>query len=401
MPYYRRNLIVLSITIFLAALSWNQVMPFLSLFLEDLGVKGSNLKWWIGVVFAAQSAASIIAQPFWGKLGDTYGRKPMIIRAGLFLTAIYFTMGFCQTPWQLTIIRFLNGALTGFIPGSFALIATNTPEELAPRSVATAQSASAVGLIVGPALGGLLAANFGYRGSMMVSGMAVFVSTILVWFLVTEPNKVAPAEKTSLTQDFMISLRSPLQVSVLFAVMLAWVFGAAINPYMAPYLRELSHGLLSEKSLKFAIGIIFALPAVSFLLSAHYWTRLGERWGYDRTIRLGLLGGGIGALILATAHDLWTFGVIYFFVGLILSAISPSIAAITCTKIDESFRGRAYGIQNSAGTIGGMTAPLVASYIAAVAGLTSIFVFVGILFVAGAFVFHLLVKRWNTKPDAA
>ena len=397
MPYYRRNLIVLSITIFLAALSWNQVMPFLSLFLEDLGVKGSNLKWWIGVVFAAQSAASIIAQPFWGKLGDTYGRKPMIIRAGIFLTAIYFAMAFCQTPWQLAVIRFLNGALTGFIPGSFALIATNTPEEVAPRSVATAQSASAVGLIIGPALGGLLAANFGYRGSMVASGIAVLLSTILVWLLVQEPNKVAPAEKTSLLQDFMISLRCPIQASVLFAVMLAWVFGAAINPYMAPHLREISHGMLDAKSFNVAVGIIFALPALSFLLSAHFWTRLGERWGYERSIRIGLLGGGIGALILSTAHGLWVFGVLYFLVGLILAAISPSIAAITCTRIDEGFRGRAYGIQNSAGTIGGLIAPLTASYIAATLGIHYIFIFTGVLFVLGSFVFQLLVKRWNVK----
>lgn len=397
MPYYRRNLIVLSATIFLAALSWNQIMPFLPFFLEEMGIKGDNREWWIGIVFAAQAAASIIAQPFWGKLGDTYGRKPMIIRAGFFLSCIYLAMSFCQTPWQLLIIRFLNGALTGFIPGSFALIATNTPEELAPRSVATAQTASAVGQIAGPALGGLLAANFGYRGSMIVSGVAVLVSTITVWILVEEPNKVAPLEKTSLIEDFKISLRSPVQVSILFAVMLSWIFGQSINPYLAPYLRELSGGSLSVRDLNVSVGVIVAMPAVAFILAAHYWSRLGERLGYDRTILFGLVGGGIGTFILAVAPNLWIFGVLYFIVGLVLAAIAPSIAAITCTKVDESFRGRAYGIQNSAGTIGGMTAPIIAGYIATTAGYTSIFIFVGTIFVSGAFIFQTLVKRWNTK----
>src|SRR4030042_4794028 len=100
MLYYRRNVRVLSFTVFLAALSWYKVMPSLPLFLKQMGVSKALLPYWVGVAFAVHAAASMLAQPFWGKLGDTHGRKPMIIRAGFCLAAVYFGMSICTTPLQ-------------------------------------------------------------------------------------------------------------------------------------------------------------------------------------------------------------------------------------------------------------------------------------------------------------
>lgn len=387
MPYYQRNIIVLSATIFLAALSWNQIIPFLPLLLKQMGVT-DNLLQWSGIVFAAQAVASILAQPFWGKMGDSYGRKRMVLRAGFCLTAIYFGMSYCSTPLQLAIFRFLNGALTGFIPGSMILIATNTPQEHAPRAVATAQSASAAGLIIGPALGGLLATMVGYQGSMRVSGAAVLVSTLLVWWLVQEPTKSAPAEKTSLLQDFAVSVRSPVMTSIMFVALLQGIFGAAITPVLTIHL-----GTLNPHAPDWLSGLVFSLPAAAFLVSARPWSRFGERRGFDRAILLGMLGGAAGACCLAAANNVWVFAVVYFGASVWLAAISPSAAATICTAVEDTFRGRAYGMQSSAAMVGSLVGPLVATNIGAALGIRSIFVFLGAAMLAGAYGFHLLSGR--------
>jgi len=392
MPYYRRNLFILSATIFLASLSWNQIVPFLPKFLKELGVGDEALVQWSAIIFACQSLGSITTQPFWGKLGDMHGRKPMILRAGFCLAGVYFAMSFCHNPWQLAACRVLNGALTGFIPGSFALIATNTPQDEAPKSLATAQAASSVGLIVGPVAGTFLADAFGYRGSMQVAGTAVLISTLVVLWLVQEPNKTRPSEKTSLLQDFAISLKSPVQLSVMFAVMLAWVFGAAISPYLVLHLDALAKGLPSP-----VVGIVISLPAIAFVLVAHGWTRLGESKGYERGIVVGLVGGGLGVLSLALAHSIYAFAALYFVTGIWLAALSPSTAAITCTRVEESFRGRAYAIQQAAGTLGALLTPLVAAPIAKHFGIPAVFVFVSAIFLAGAVVFRALVGRWRNE----
>jgi DHA1 family multidrug resistance protein-like MFS transporter len=387
MPYYRKNLLILSTTIFLTAVSWNQVMPFLPLFMKDMGLK-HNLLGWVGIVFALQSAASIIAQPFWGKMGDKYGRKPMAIRAGLCLAGIYFAMSFCQTPLQLAVLRFLNGALTGFIPMSMALIATNTPQKHAARSIATAQTASAAGLIVGPAIGGLLAGLVGYRGSMQVSGAAVFISTLLVLWLVQERSRDEIVEPTSLFQDFSIALRSKVLSSVMLTVMLYGLFVAAISPILALHLSNMN----GRETTVWLTGIVFSLPPIALVLTAHSWTRFGERMGYDRGIQIGLVGAGLCGLALALVHNLWLFSGIFFVAGIFLASLNPSTGALICTRVEAGFRGRAYGMQSSAAMLGSLVAPLAATRIGMVFGLSSVFAFVGISALAGSLAFFLLVN---------
>lgn len=402
MPYYRRNVYILSVTVFLASLSWQQVMPFLSDFLKELGA-GKQLFLWTGIVFAVQSLAAIIMQPLWGKMGDTHGRKPMIIRAGLCLAGVYFGMSLCHSPIQLAVCRFLNGALTGFIPGSFALIATNTPEEEAPKSMATVQAASNVGLIIGPVIGTVLASLLSYRGSMVVSGVAVMISTGVVWWLVQEPNKVVLVEKTSLIQDFGIAFRSRVQLALLFVVALTWAYGAAIAPYLIRHLRSLGgdvpHVLrvvLSHLHMDLP-AVVFALPALAFVVSARAWTQVGSKRGYNWTMLIGLAGGGIGAIALFGVHDIWLFGAIYFITGVCTATLGPSVAAVTCTKVDEAFRGRAYGIQQSVGTLGSLISPLIAGFVGKQWGTPAIFLFVGTLFLGGSVVFRGLTRHWQTE----
>lgn len=393
MPYYRRNIYILSVTVFLASLSWQQIVPFLPKFLREIGAGGSHFKLWVGLIFASQSLAAIVMQPLWGKLGDNYGRKPMIIRAGLCLAGVYYGMSLCRAPWQLVLCRFLNGALTGFIPGSFALVGTNTPEQEAPRYVAILESTSNAGLIIGPAVGAFLARLAGYRCSMAVSGTAVLLSTVLVWRLVEEPNKVGPIAKTSLVEDFRIALRMPVLSSLMFVMMLAWMFGNSINPFLVLHLETLQ-GWCPW----WLPAVTYSLPGVAFVLSAYRWSVIGEGWGYHRNILIGLVGGGIGALALFTVHNVWVFAVVYFLMGICLATLSPAIGAITCTKVPEKFRGRAYGIQQSAGTLGSLSAALIASQIASLFGYRGIFFFVGLLFLFGAFTFRGMVRLWPKSP---
>lgn len=393
MPYYRRNLLILCTTIFLTSVSWNQVIPFLPLFVKEMGVKG-NLLSWVGIIFTLQSAASIIAQPFWGKLGDKFGRKPMAIRAGICLAGIYFGMSLCQTPLQLAILRFLNGALTGFIPMSMALIATNTPEDKAPRSLATAQTASAAGLIIGPAIGGLLAGIAGYRGSMIVSGSAVLISTILVAILVHEKNRPQIEDTTSLAQDFAIAVRSKVLSSVMLTVIVYGIYVASVNPILALHLSS-----MDGHAPVWLTGLVFSLFPAAMVLTAHMWTRLGEKRGFDKNIRIGLTGGAIAALVLGFVHNVWVFSGVFFVAGLFMAAINPATASIICTRVPADFRGRAYGIQSSASMMGTVVAPMAATRIGDAFSLPAVFIFVGIVALLGSLAFPLLSKSWDSDSQ--
>ncbi len=373
MTYYQRNLLFLSFTIFLAAFSWEQIAPFLPLFLKELGVT-ADLPFWSGLLFTLQFSASSLMGPFWGKMADKYGRKPMVMRAGICLSLVYFGMSFCQNYSQLVFLRIMNGVLTGFIPGSIALIATNTPKTESGRYVSIAYTLQSAGTILGPALGGLLAAIAGYRGSMLLSGALVLIAFLMVTFLVEEREKPQITAKTSIWQDCQSVFKMPVMVTVMSVEFINAMVMSSLLPILALYIHQIApnvNGVLS--------GFTYSLPGLALFLTAYIWSRIGEKISYQRTILIGLTGMGLIAVVLGITANIWLFAALYFIYGVFVAAISPSSAALVATKVNSDFRGRAYAMQQTSRTLGLFFAPVISGLIGNYFGLNWIFICFGAL----------------------
>ena len=83
---------------------------------------------------------SLFFSPLWGRIGDHYGRKKILISSGFGLASSLFLMGFVTDVWQLFTLRLFTGVFTGFIATSQAYIATQTPKEIAGRVLGTLQT---------------------------------------------------------------------------------------------------------------------------------------------------------------------------------------------------------------------------------------------------------------------
>jgi MFS transporter, DHA1 family, multidrug resistance protein len=66
---------------FLENFFWGQLTAFTPIFLRDLGVSGTGIAYWTGLITAVASAAGLPFLPFWGALADRYSRKPIIVRS--------------------------------------------------------------------------------------------------------------------------------------------------------------------------------------------------------------------------------------------------------------------------------------------------------------------------------
>lgn len=397
MPYYRRNLYVLWLTTFLAAASWTQVVPFLPLYLSQLGVT-DNLSQWSGAIFSLQFVAGVLMAPFWGRIADRRGRKLMTLRAGFCLSAIYILTGLATRPWHVAVLRFLNGALTGFIPGSMALVATNTPKELSARYVASLQTASAAGSIVGPVIGGALAEIFGIRGALFVSGCVVLFATLLVLFLVQEPNKVAPGTRTTLVQDIRTALQMPAMLTVMGITFLAMLATIAVQPILAIYVGELSASPSTTVS-----GIIFSIPGLAFVVAAGRWVRVGERFGHRTAVQWAIAGSALFGVALSFVHTLFGFAVLFFGQGLFLAGLRPAASAIISTEVESSFQGRAFGMQSSANMLAGMFGPLISGWVSGAWGTSSVFWVIGLLLIVGGVLLRFLERAagaWVARDTA-
>ena len=88
--YWKQNLKVAWLGNFLTGTSFTLVMPFISVFVEELGVGPGLVEYYAGLAVSTNALAAALMAPIWGSLADRYGRKPMMVRAAF---AMIFTMG--------------------------------------------------------------------------------------------------------------------------------------------------------------------------------------------------------------------------------------------------------------------------------------------------------------------
>lgn len=404
----KRNLFVLWIGCFLCACSFSLVMPFLPRFISSLGVQ-DNLYIWSGLTYAITFVASAIMSPIWGNLADRYGRRPMIIRSGISIGAIYLLMSLVTSPYQLFGLRMLNGALSGFIPSSIALLATNTPEDRVGRALALLQTGTAAGTILGPMLGGTLAEFIGIRPTMRVAWILIWVATLLVIVGVKEKVLGAGKTRTSPLQD----LKTAISHKTLFALMISAMLINASIQSLEPILTEFVPTLHQEAVLErfthlvfgradahsFIAGFIFSLPAIATVVTAAYWAKVGERLGFAKLLAGGLALAGLMVIPQSLVRTAGTLILLRFIYGCMTAAVQPAVNATLATVVHPSFRGRAYGINTSAMFIGSVLGPTLGGMVADNVGPRYVFVFTGVLMLgASAWVYSTLANRNPNEP---
>ena len=179
---WQRNLKIAWIGTFFTGASFSIVMPFMALYIEELGVKGDMVEWYTGLSVAISALASALVSPIWGRLADRYGRKPMMIRASMVMT---FTMGglaLVPNVFWLLFLRTLNGLFAGYVPNATALIASQVPPNRSGYALGTLSTGLTAGVLIGPLLGGVLSETFGMRGTFLLVGLILFICSLLTIF---------------------------------------------------------------------------------------------------------------------------------------------------------------------------------------------------------------------------
>ncbi|MGR5904013.1 MFS transporter [Bacillus cereus] len=121
----------------------------------------------------------------------------MLIRASLGMAIIMTLMGFVTDVYQLVALRFLMGAVSGFLSTAMTFIAAETPKEHSGWAISTISTGGVSGSLLGPLLGGYLSELIGMRHVFLVTGAFLFLSFLIVFFFLHEENHSAQAKKHS------------------------------------------------------------------------------------------------------------------------------------------------------------------------------------------------------------
>lgn len=370
---WKRNLVVLWIGVFFCSTAYSLSIPFLPLFMYNtLGVR-EHLEAWSGVSFGITFLTGAFIAPFWGSLADRYGRKMMMIRAGFCLVLIYFLYYLVTDPYVFLGVRMLEGLLAGFVPSAIALVATNTPEAHAGYALGIMATSGATGGIVGPLIGGVVSHLWGNREAFLFSSGLVLVAALIATFFVREVH-VTLKQRSKVRDDLRVAMLNPRFMIVLGISMMVTVSVMLLEPLLTVYVLQLG---AAQQDASLSSGIIFSAIGVATVVAAPHWGKIGSKISYTKVLIFGLVGGGIGSVLQYFFTNLYGFGILRFLYGLFFAAVYPAINALIVKVIELDFRGRAFGLNQSAIQFANMLGPILGGFLGGIVPIRVIFIMNG------------------------
>ena len=389
-PSWRTSLYVTCVAQATAMLAFGFVLPFLPLYLKEIGVRpDSAVVFWSGALVTSTGVSLAIFSPIWGALADRHGRKLMVLRSMLIGGLIIALMGLVQNVEQFLALRILQGVFTGTIAAATALVAGIVPRERLAWSMGLLQTSVYVGISAGPVLGGLIAQAVGIRGTFFVAGAMLAIAGIFVWQFVhehfTPPSTI---KRPGFFKTVGIGLRSPVLMPLMVTLFLVQLSSAIVFPILPLYVERLSS---ATDPVKLYAGLAFGVTAVFSALAALFYSRLVDRSGYRRILILACFGAALFFLPQAFVQNIGQFLLLRGGLGIFFGVLIPATNAIVGLSTPPELRGSAYGLTSSATAVGNATGPLLGSTLAATFGYPSVFVATaGVLTLLGLWVIVLV-----------
>lgn len=378
---WRRNLYAITIAQAMAIIAFSLREPIIPFFLKDLGADTvESATRWNGIVASVGGFTMAFTAPIWGVIGDRYGRKPMLLRSMIAASITIFLMGFATAPWHVAALRLIEGAFTGTVTASTALVATSAPRERLGYNLGMVQTAVFAGAAFGPALGGFAAGHFGYRAMFGISSGMMLLATVIVIFFVheifTRPER-QPKSDVPLRERWAWMLGSIMLTTMATIFMVRFV-SQGIRPIMPLFLQEL--GNFTDTEAARVTGWMFAVLGVTSACSAIIFGRRGDRVGH-RNILVGcVLCASILYFPMAFAQNGWQLIVLQGLFGIAAGGMIPAANAIIANITPAEHRGFIFGITNTVGSLGSAFGPLlISTLMAPTLGFQAAFLTVGIL----------------------
>lgn len=349
------------------------VLPFLPLYINELGVRTwGTIEFWSGMVFSAQAITMMISAPLWGAVADRYGRKLMLIRATLGGAVLIALMGFVNGAEQLTLLRALQGLVTGTIPAATALVASTAPREHSGQSLGLLQTGTWIGVAIGPLIGGVIGDTFGFRESFWITGSLLALSGFATLIWVQEDFKPeTKVRRQSFAESFRGLLRAPNMFNLYCVTFLQTTGRMLFFPIAALFVMELMH---STSGAAAATGLMMGIKAIAGSLSAVWLGRIGDRIGHLRILWFSMIVSVGLYLPQAVVNATWQLILLQAFTGFANGGILPSIGALMNLQIPAGNQGATYGIDAGITAAGRSVAPLLAAVFAIWLGIRSVFI---------------------------
>lgn len=351
---WRRNEWAVAAAVFSVFTGFAFVLPFLPLFVKQLGVADDrDAALWAGVLIGVAPLLAGLLAPVWGALAERHGHKRMAVRALASYVVLLLLTALVQDVWQLLLLRAGIGLFGGVGPLGLAMATALAPPEHTGRAVGTIQSAQILSAAIGPFAGGYLAETVGIRPTFVVTAALSALSLALILaFYVDAPVRPRSAQRG-------LGLRAVLLLPSLPALLLVTFLVNFVGRSFTPVL-PLHLGALGVERVAFATGLLVSAYAVAAAVSASGLGAAAARFEARRLLAVSLLGGALAVAPMAWAGSYGALLACAVGVGLFSGGALTLCYTVGGRLVPEHVRTTALGFLSGAALFGGALSPSVA-----------------------------------------
>ncbi|HYM73978.1 MAG TPA: MFS transporter [Stellaceae bacterium] len=380
---------ILFLIVLVDLIGFGLIIPLLPFYAERFGASPQE----VTVLMAVFSLMSMLAAPFWGRLSDRIGRRPVLMASMAAAALAYLWLGFASALWMLFAARALAGACAGNIAAAQAYIADVTTPEKRARGMGMIGAAFGLGFIVGPALGGVIAGNDLATADLRTPGIIACAMSAIAFlgvvFVLKESLQadLPQRQRRSRTEALRLAFARTALARLLLVFFLAILAFAGMEATFALWaMAQFGWGPAQ-------IGYVFTyVGLLSAAMQGGLIGRLTARFGEERLLVAGLALIACGLAILPFTHNLTLLLVSVSGLALGMGAMQPSLNSLISRRAGAQEQGEVMGVAQSVGSLARVLGPLLAGVLFAGLGRNTPFL-CGMVLVAVA-----AVLGWRLPP---
>jgi DHA1 family multidrug resistance protein-like MFS transporter len=357
---WRRNQNVMVAVVFMVFSGFAFVIPFLPLYVRQLGVADEEeVALWAGVLIGVSPLLAGLLAPVWGRWADRRGQKRVAVRALASYVVLLAVSAAVTNVHQLLACRLGTGLFGGIGPLGLAMATSQAPRDETGKTVGLVQAAQILAAAIGPFAGGLLADAIGIRRTFLITSALCAVALVLVVALYEETPRTTA--RAAATIGFGAILRLPRVTGLLVVLFLVNFIGRSFTPILPLHLSDLGVG---RGRLAFSTGLLISVYSVAAALSATFLGKATRDHPPRRLLAASLVGGALTVFPMAVVPS---FGHMIA-LGVLLGLASGGALTLCYTMggllVPAEHRATAFGFFSGAALFGGAVSPLFAGLLA-------------------------------------
>jgi multidrug resistance protein len=385
----RRALIPVFVTVLLDLIGFGMIIPLLPFYAQEYHATPAQVGW----LFASFSLAQFVFAPLLGRLSDHLGRRPVLLVTIAGGIGAYLLFAFAPSFLWLLVSRALSGVAAANYGIAQAYVADVTPPEQRSKAMGMVVGAAfGLGFILGPALGGVLAAHAGPRWVPLTGAIlgVVNLAAALVWLKESLPAEVRGKvhgdwfEPQSLVRTWR---NPPVRGLMLLAFLVTFCFSMMETTLALYCQKRFGFGMAKTAYLFVFVGVLLVLVQGGLV------GPLVKRFGERRLIldSILLMTAGLALLPLSGNPLLILPGLALLAFGSGLH--NPSSLGLLSLLTDPTEQGATSGIYRSYGALARTLGPLAGPWMFQAVGIRSPFWAAGGLMLAAFGLGWSLLRR--------